>query len=239
MTSRSRLLSVAALTLCVVLSGPSLALAQETPEGSQEVHSQLDGTLTNSQTGKTYSVTSSTFPYGNLALSNKYAADDVIVPPGNEWWRVTAVSIWGELCLNASQGDAIALVVYYNSGALDSGSPSNVRQSVPLTGWSDGCASDAALVDFQLQTPIVLPSGLKYWISIQSSSNALDRKIFWATRGTALNQPAAYIGYGDCFSEWQQRVACVADVPGDDMAWSLTYSTFNGNAVYMPQLGRP
>lgn len=239
MTSRSRLLSVAALTLCVVLSGPSLALAQETPEGSQEVHSQLDDPVYDTGTGKRYSVTSSTF--SNTPVSNKFAADDVIVPPGSEWWRVTSVSIVAQLCLDQSLGDTISLLVYYNSGALDSGSPGFLRQKVMLSGWSSVCAADSSQVDLQLQTPIVLPSGNKYWLSVQSDSNTLilDRKLFWATRGAAVNQSAMYYGNGDCRSEWQARTTCVSDVLGNDMAWSLTYSTFNGNAVYMPQLGRP
>ncbi len=214
---RRAVITLAAALTVLPLAGVS---AQDIPDQPLATYSQLSGTNNNRVT------TSNEFVISPLSI--KQAADDVDVPAGASWWRVSSFTFVGRQCLDGSLGDKILFSVMENS-------PSNRPGSVISQG--EATFSGAAISDcntsnseFTLDlsaNPRMLRPGQRYWLSVlgQTASGS-SRFVYWATRSTQTGFPAQYFTkvLEGCDNFWGPRIDCDGLNNNDaDMAWAVEY----------------
>ncbi len=245
MVFRIRSFLLIASALAMAFSGSAPVQAQEGLEGTQAVLSQLDNAFPPDQGN----ILSSRFEL--VPGSDKIAADDFIVPDGTDWWAINGMAFIGQMCLDSGAGDQVWIVFYANAGDTSNGKPgSAVAQSVTTVaqGIEGNCAGQVSNIQYSLtpQSAVWLRPGQKYWVSVHSiapGDNPFGRRLYWAGRSGifAGTQPAFYYSGGSlssCDKVWVERRVCDGTTAGDDMTWSLTYTAFRPNFVFLPLMQR-
>jgi hypothetical protein len=217
---RRALIALATLALLPLFGGPAGVSAQDIPDLPHETVSQLDGTSNNRVT------TSSEFAVSPLSI--KQAADDVVVPAGDSWWRLTSFTFVGRQCLEGSMGDKIFFIVLNNDA---NNRPGNEIARGEAT-FSGAAPSDCSNTnsEFALELGVnvyLLRPGQRYWLSVlgQTASGS-TRFVYWATRSTQTGLPAQYFTkfLEGCNNFWGPRTVCDGLNNDDaDMAWSVSY----------------
>lgn len=235
---RSILLTASALALS--FSGSVPAQAQEGLEGTQAVLNQLDNPTHNRPQSSNW--------YVDLSVQRKIAADDFLIPAGTDWWQIDAISMIGMMCMDPGLGDEVHIAFYSNAGDSIDGKPDAVlfdlRTDV-IQGMSHSCSAADAEMQYDLvpQSKVWLRPDAKYWLSIRGvvSGEVYDRNLWWTGREGWLNQPAFYYSGGSlssCNEKWVQLNVCDGEALGDDMSWSMTYTAFRPDLLYLPMLRR-
>lgn len=217
---RALIALAAALALAALVSGPAGVSAQDVPDLPQDTYSQLSGTNNNRVT------TSNEFAVAPLAI--KQAADDIQVPAGASWWRVTSFTFVGRQCMDGSLGDKILFIVLDNAA---NNRPGTVLSQGEAT-FAGPAPSDCntANAEFTLDltaNPRVLRAGQRYWLSVLGQvASGSSRFVYWATRSTQTGFPAQYFTkvLEGCADFWGPRIDCDGQNNNDaDMAWAITY----------------